>query len=99
MGTLGGTLVAKQANLEPAFLAKLTIFAFAAATLGGLDSLGGALVGAFIVAMKQSLFVGYAQAIPGLGWMKSSFALVIAFAVILVVLLLKPSGLFGTKRG
>ena len=98
MGTLGGTLVAKQTNLEPAFMAKLTIFAFAAATLGGLDSIGGAVAGAFIVAMIQSLFVGYAQGVPGLGWMKSNFALVIAFVVILVVLLFKPSGLFGTKR-
>ena len=50
LGTLGGTLVAKQTNLEPAFMAKLTIFTFAAATLGVLDSLGGAVIGAFIVA-------------------------------------------------
>ena len=98
MGTLGGTLVAKQTNLEPAFMAKLTIFAFAAACLGGLDSIGGSVIGAFIVATVQSLFVGYAQGIPGFGWMKSNFALVIAFLVILIVLLFKPSGLYGTKR-
>jgi branched-chain amino acid transport system permease protein len=98
LGTLGGTLVARQTNLEPAFMAKLVIFSFAAATLGGLDSIGGAVIGAFIVAMVQSLLVGYAQQIPGLHWMKSNYALVIAFVVILVVLLFKPEGLFGTKR-
>jgi branched-chain amino acid transport system permease protein len=98
LGTLGGTLVARQTNLEPAFMAKLVIFSFAAATLGGLDSIGGAVIGAFIVAMIQSLLVGYAQQIPGLHWMKSNYALVIAFVVILVVLLFKPEGLFGTKR-
>ena len=65
-GTLGGALVARQTNLEPAFMAKLVIFSFAAATLGGLDSIGGAVIGAFIVAMIQSLLVGYAQQIPGL---------------------------------
>jgi len=98
LGTLGGCLVARQTNLEPAFMAKLVIFSFAAATLGGLDSIGGAVIGAFIVAMIQSLLVGYGQQIPGLHWMKSNYALVIAFVVILVVLLFKPEGLFGTKR-
>lgn len=98
MGTLGGALVARQTNLEPAFMAKLVIFSFAAATLGGLDSIGGAVLGAFIVAMIQSLLVGYAQEVPGLHWLKSNFALVIAFVVILVVLLFKPSGLYGTRR-
>ena len=97
-GTLGGTLVARQTNLEPAFMAKLVIFSFAAAVLGGLDSIGGAVLGAFIVAMIQSLLVGYAQSIPGLDWLKSNYALVIAFVVILVVLLFRPSGLFGSRR-
>ena len=97
-GTLGGALVAHQTNLEPAFMGKLAIFSFAAATLGGLDSIGGAVIGAFIVAVIQSLFVGYAQNVPGLHWLKSNFALVVAFAMILVVLLFKPTGLFGTRR-
>ncbi len=98
LGTLGGALVANDTQLDPAFMAKLTIFAFAAATLGGLDSIGGAVIGAFIVATIQSLLVGYAREVPGLGWLTSNFALVIAFVVILVVLLFKPSGLFGTRR-
>lgn len=97
-GTLGSTLVARQTNLEPAFMLKLVIFSFAAAALGGLDSIGGAVIGAFIVAMIQSLLVGYAQSIPGLDWLKSNYALVIAFVVILVVLLFKPAGLYGTRR-
>ena len=36
--------------------------------------------------------------IPGLGWLKSNFALVLAFVLILVVLLFKPAGLYGTRR-
>jgi len=98
LGVLGACLVAKQTNLEPAFMAKLVIFAFAAATLGGLDSIGGSVIGAFIVAVVQSMLTGYGQEIPGLGWLKSNFALVLAFVLILVVLLFKPAGLYGTRR-
>ena len=98
LGVLGATLVAKQTNLEPAFMAKLTIFAFAAATLGGLDSIGGSVIGAFIVAVVQSMITGYGQEVAGLGWLKSNFALVLAFVLILVVLLFKPAGLYGTRR-
>lgn len=97
-GTLGGALVAPQTNLEPAFMLKLVIFSFAAAVLGGLDSIIGSVIGAFIVAIISSLVVGYAQEIPGLEWMKSNYSLVLAFAVILVVLLFRPSGLYGTRR-
>jgi len=98
LGVLGACLVAKQTNLEPAFMAKLVIFAFAAATLGGLDSIGGSVIGAFIVAVVQSMLTGYGQEIAGLGWLKSNFALVLAFVLILVVLLFKPAGLYGTRR-
>jgi branched-chain amino acid transport system permease protein len=98
LSVLGATLVAKQTNLDPAFMAKLVIFAFAAATLGGLDSIGGAVIGAFVVALVQSLLTGYGQEIAGLSWLKSNFALVVAFVLIMVVLLFKPTGLYGTKR-
>jgi branched-chain amino acid transport system permease protein len=98
LGVLGACLVAKQTNLEPAFMAKLVLFAFAAATLGGLDSIGGSVIGAFIVAVVQSMLTGYGQEVPGLGWLKSNFALVLAFVLILVVLLFKPAGLYGTRR-
>lgn len=98
LGALGAALVANKTQLEPAFMAKLVIFAFAAAVLGGLDSIGGSVIAAFIVAAIQSLVTGYAQNYPGLTWLKSNFALVLAFVVILVVLLVKPNGLYGTKR-
>ena len=52
LGTLGAALVAPRLNLEPGFMAKLVIFAFAAATLGGLDSINGAVIGAFVIAAE-----------------------------------------------
>ena len=98
LSVLGASMVARQTSLDPAFMAKLVIFAFAAAVLGGLDSIGGAVIGAFIVAVIQSMLTGYGQQVAGLSWLKSNFALVLAFVLILIVLLFKPAGLYGTKR-
>ncbi|MCP5031806.1 MAG: branched-chain amino acid ABC transporter permease [Actinomycetia bacterium] len=92
-GTLGGSLVAPKLFLQPNMMATLLIFSFAAATIGGLDSLGGAVVGGIGIGLIQSLLVGY------LGDYDSAFtilSLAVAFVVILIVLWFRPSGLFGT---
>lgn len=78
--------------LEPSVMLRVLIFASAAAALGGLDSLRGAVVGGLIVGMVQSLVVGYVSFIP------NELSLSIALLVILLVLLVRPSGLFGTSR-
>jgi branched-chain amino acid transport system permease protein len=94
-GTLGGSLVAPKLFLQPNMMATLLIFSFAAATIGGLDSLVGAVVGGVAIGLIQSLLVGY------LGDYDSAFiilSLAVAFVVILLVLWFKPSGLFGTAR-
>jgi branched-chain amino acid transport system permease protein len=94
-GTLGGSLVAPKLFLQPNMMATVLIFAFAAATVGGLDSLIGAVVGGVLIGLIQSLLVGY------LGDYDSAFiilSLAVAFLVILFVLWFKPSGLFGTSR-
>ncbi|MGI9614616.1 MAG: branched-chain amino acid ABC transporter permease [Acidimicrobiales bacterium] len=94
-GTLGGSMVAPKLFLKPDMMALLLIFSFAAATIGGLDSLPGAVVGGIAIGLIQSLLVGY------LGDNDSAFiilSLAVAFIVILLVLWFKPSGLFGTQR-
>lgn len=94
-GTLGGSLVAPKLFLQPNMMATLLIFSFAAATIGGLDSLIGAVVGGVAIGLIQSLLVGY------LGDYDPAFiilSLAVAFVVILGVLWFKPSGLFGTAR-
>ncbi len=94
-GTLGGSMVAPKLFLKPDMMALLLIFSFAAATIGGLDSLVGAVVGGVTIGLIQSLLVGY------LGDNNSAFiilSLAVAFAVILLVLWFKPAGLFGTSR-
>ncbi|MFN0090928.1 MAG: branched-chain amino acid ABC transporter permease [Acidimicrobiales bacterium] len=92
IGTLGGSLVASNVLLEPNMMFRLLIFALAAAALGGLDSPVGAVIGGLIVGWIQSLVVGYVSFIG------SELSLATAFVVILVVLLFKPAGLFGTAR-
>lgn len=94
-GTLGGSLVAPKLFLQPNMMAVLLIFSFAAATIGGLDSLIGAVVGGISIGLIQSILVGY------LGDYDPAFiilSLAVAFVVILIVLWFKPSGLFGTSR-
>lgn len=96
-GTLGGSLVAPRLFLQPNMMAALLIFSFAAAALGGLDSLGGAVIGGLGVGLIGSLVVGYLGDIEALEWIRN-LQLPVAFVVILAVLWLKPSGLWGTAR-
>lgn len=92
VGTLAGCLVARVSFLDPSFMGRVLIFSFAAATLGGLDSLGGAIAGGIIVGLLQTMIGGYVEQIGG------DLSLVVALAVIVVILVLRPNGLFGSKR-
>jgi len=68
--------------------------AFPAAILGGLDSTAGALVGGLIVGVAEQLTLGYSSDLAFLG---RGFAEVMPFVIMIIVLLVKPSGLFGTR--
>lgn len=96
-GTLGASLVAPKLFIQPNMMAALLIFSFAAAALGGLDSLPGAVVGGIMIGLITSLGVGYLASIPGLKFL-SGLPLAVAFVVILIILSFKPSGLWGTSR-
>jgi branched-chain amino acid transport system permease protein len=92
VGTLAGCMIAPNTYLTPGFMNTVLIYSFAAATLGGLDSLGGAVIGGLLVGLLETMVGGY---VPILG---SELALASALGVIVIVLLVKPSGLFGSKR-
>lgn len=94
VGTFAATVFVARPILflEPTAMLRVLIFATAAAALGGLDSLRGAIVGGLVVGLIQSLVVGYADFIP------NELSLFIALVVILAVLLVRPAGLFGTAR-
>jgi branched-chain amino acid transport system permease protein len=69
--------------------------AFPAAILGGLDSTGGALVGGLLIGVSEALAAGYQDSLLFLG---RGFGAVVPYIVMIIVLLVRPSGLFGTKE-
>jgi branched-chain amino acid transport system permease protein len=69
--------------------------AFPAAVIGGLDSTGGAVAGGILVGLVQSLTAGYSEHLTFLG---SPLGEVAPYVVMLLVLLWRPAGLFGTKE-
>jgi branched-chain amino acid transport system permease protein len=73
----------------------VSLRAFPAAILGGLDSTGGALVGGLLIGVTESLAAGYQDQLLFLG---RGFGDVVPYVVMLIVLLVRPSGLFGTKE-
>jgi branched-chain amino acid transport system permease protein len=81
-------------GLEPG-LRTIAFAAFPAAILGGLDSTGGALAGGLIVGVAESLVAGYSDTLSFLG---GGFGTVVPYAVMLLVLLVRPAGLFGTRE-
>jgi branched-chain amino acid transport system permease protein len=91
MGTLAGCLIAPSAVLDPTLMDKVLVYSFAAATLGGLDSIVGSVVGGVVVGLSISLITGYIPAIGG------QFGLGVAFVVIIAVLQFKPAGLLGGR--
>lgn len=85
-------MIANTTLLEPNFMGRVLIYSFAAATLGGLDSLGGAVLAGLIIGLVQTMSGGYIDLIG------SELAPTVALVVIVGVLLVRPSGLFGSKR-
>jgi branched-chain amino acid transport system permease protein len=89
VGAVAGMLIAPVIFLEPNMMGGILIYAFAAATLGGITSPFGAVVGGFLVGVIENLAGTY---IPFIG---TELKLTVALLIIIVVLLVRPSGLFG----
>lgn len=89
IGAIAGMLIAPVVFLEPNMMGGVLLYGFAAAVLGGLTSPFGAVMGGFLVGIFENLVGTY---IPGVG---NELKLPIALALIVTVLVIKPSGLFG----
>jgi len=81
-------------GLDPS-TSHVALRAFPAAILGGLDSTGGALVGGLIIGLAETLSQGYQDE---LGFLWRGFHTVMPYVVMVAVLLVRPTGLFGTKE-
>jgi len=92
VGAVGGMLLADIGFLHTN-MGSIGLKAFPAAVLGGLDSVAGALLGGLIIGLVESLAGVYLEPILG-GGIKE----IIAYAILLGVLLIRPTGLFGSPE-
>lgn len=83
---LGGVLLGVKSVVMPELGWELLLPAFAAMIVGGIGSPVGAVVGALLLGVGQELSVQ---------WVGPSYKIVVSFAVLLIVLLVRPAGLFG----
>ena len=90
LAAVAAILVSPQLQLNPFFMTTVLIRAFAAALVGGLTSLGGALVGGLVVGQLEAHLQRYTS-YPG----AVEAAL---FGIIVVILLVRPEGLFGRRE-
>jgi branched-chain amino acid transport system permease protein len=99
IGAIGGSLVAGiNTNVSLGTMFNVFLLASAAATLGGLDSPLGAVVGGLSLGVVESLVTNYPRNWWGSTYIGADTAIAAAFIIILVVLLVRPSGLFGSTR-
>lgn len=91
----GVTIAAGPGNLTPQ-VQFIALLAFPAIILGGLDSPGGAVIGGVIIGVAQTLTAGYQEQYAP--WLGTGFQTVMPYVVMLLILLLRPYGLFGTKE-
>lgn len=97
LGALAGSLVAsRNTGFDASLMQQVLVYAFAGAALGGFDSPLGAVVGGLTVGVVESLAIQYAERYWITEWL-DGIEIVLPFLLILVVLLVRPNGLFGRR--
>ena len=79
----------KYPKIDPMMGVRIGMASFVAAVFGGIGSLHGAVVGGFLLGLGETYLIGY-----GASTYKDAFS----FVILIIVLLYKPTGLFGTTR-
>jgi branched-chain amino acid transport system permease protein len=87
IGAVAGMMIAPIVFLEPNMMGGVLLYAMAAALVGGIDSPVGAVVGGFLVGVLENIVGAY--------WIGTELKLTVALALIVIVLIVKPSGLLG----
>jgi branched-chain amino acid transport system permease protein len=85
LAAVGGAFIAPMSSVVPGIAVEVIILAFAVTTIGGLGSVPGAAIGAILVGLLRALAV---QRWP-------EFDLFVVYALMALILLIKPRGLFG----
>ena len=86
IGAIAGMMVAPTVFLEPNMMGGILLYAFAGALLGGIDSPGGAVLGGFVVGVLENVIGAYVG---------TELKLTVALVIIIGVLVVRPSGMFG----
>ncbi|RYJ00393.1 MAG: branched-chain amino acid ABC transporter permease [Acetobacteraceae bacterium] len=87
IGAVAGMMVAPVVFLDPTMMLGILLYAFAGALMGGIDNPSGAVLGGFTVGVLENLAGAYVVG--------TELKLTVALAIIIGVLVVKPSGLFG----
>ena len=90
VGFVAAALIAPALFLSPPMMVSVVIYALAAATLGGWDSPTGSIVGGLVVGVAESLCATF------VGFIGTDLKVGVPFALMAVILLVRPQGLFGT---
>lgn len=92
VGAVGGIFLASYAGVVRFdFGIQAGLIGFSAAVVGGLGRLGGAIIGSLLIAAIETIVQGY---VPN----GTSYRLVFVFALVILVLIFRPAGLFGSNR-
>ncbi len=88
LGGAAGMLLAPVVYLDPFMMLDPFLKGFAAAVVGGMDSMPGAVLGGFLLGVAESVFAGYVS---------FKFKTTLAFGIIILVLMIRPEGLLGRE--
>src|SRR4051794_12200137 len=92
VAVLGGLFLSGFPSSVNPSLGDVSLRAFPAIILGGLDSLPGAVIGGIVIGIVEVLTSGYSP-----GWLGNNFSDVAPYVVMILVLMVRPYGLFGTR--
>ncbi len=96
LAALAGVTLASGAAAVTPTLSLIALLAFPAMIVGGLDSPSGAVLGGLIIGLTQALVSGYQDDIAP--WLGDGFSRVAPYVVMIIILLVRPYGLFGTPE-
>lgn len=88
LGAAAGILLAPVTLLDPYMMLDPFLKGFAAAVLGGIDSMPGAALGGMLLGVAEAVFAGYVSV---------KFKTTLAFVIIIAVLIIRPEGLLGRE--
>jgi branched-chain amino acid transport system permease protein len=98
IGAVAGSLIAPVVYLDPNMMSGILLYGFAGALVGGVSSPGGAVAGGFLVGVLENLVAYFGNVLErstGVYVVGNGEKLTVALIIVIVVLTLKPSGLFG----